>query len=153
MAAPAGAAFLGVEQSLSGQVWRQQVADDELVRAHGLRLGLSEPLARALAARGVTSEAAEDYLAPTLKALFPDPSSFLDMDRAAEILVDAVVRDRPAVVFADYAISIARPAPRKWCAGSAPLGRELPIHVPDRMTGLWPSPPPSVVCATRALSS
>ena len=45
---------------------------------------------------------AEAYLTPTLKALFPDPSSFTDMDRAAEVLVDAITSDRPCVVFADY---------------------------------------------------
>ena len=77
------AGFLGVARSLPGRLWRKRPADLELARRHQLASGLSEPLARALAARGVTSEACKDYLDPTLKALFPDPSSFLDMDRAA----------------------------------------------------------------------
>jgi len=134
------APFLGVSRSLSGRAWRERPADADLVRQHGLQLGLSEPLARALASRGVSSEAAQSYLTPTLKAHFPDPSSFMDMDRAAEILVDAVVSGRPSVVFADYDVDGASSAAQlvRWFRA---MGRELPIYVPDRMTeGYGPSP-------------
>src|SRR5690606_4646546 len=92
--------FLGVSRSLTGRAWRSRPADEGDVRAHALSHGLSEPLARALASRGVRAGEGEAYLTPTLKHLFPDPSSFLDMDRAAEVLVDALERDRPMTVFA-----------------------------------------------------
>ena len=131
--------FLGVARSLSGRAWRQRPADSELVRRHQLASGLDEPLARALAARGVSADGAADYLAPTLKAQFPDPSSFLDMDRAAEILVDALERGRPAAVFADYDVDGASSAALlvRWFRA---MGAELPIYVPDRITeGYGPS--------------
>ena len=64
--------------------------------------GISEPLAKALVSRGIVGPAAEFFLRPTLKALFPDPSSFADMDRAAQTLVDVLSENRNAVVFADY---------------------------------------------------
>jgi single-stranded-DNA-specific exonuclease len=134
------AAFLGVSRSLSGRVWRQRPADADLARRHGLKYGLSEPLARALAARGITDAAAADYLSPTLKALFPDPSSFLDMDRAATILVDALEQARPMAVFADYDVDGAASAAQlvRWYRT---MGADLPIYVPDRMTeGYGPSP-------------
>jgi single-stranded-DNA-specific exonuclease len=133
-------AFLDVSRSLSGRAWRQRPADAQLVRRHSLQSGLSEPLARALAARGVSAEGAQDYLVPTLKALFPDPSSFLDMDRAAEILVDGLVAGRPMVVFADYDVDGASSAAQlvRWFRS---LGHDLPIYVPDRVTeGYGPSP-------------
>jgi single-stranded-DNA-specific exonuclease len=136
----APAPFLGVARSLTGRVWRERPADAAVTQQIRLQTSLSEPLARALAARGVTAEGVRDYLAPTLKALFPDPSSFMDMDRAAEILVDAVVRDRPAAVFADYDVDGASSAAQlvRWFRA---MGRELPIYVPDRMTeGYGPSP-------------
>ncbi|HEX2561250.1 single-stranded-DNA-specific exonuclease RecJ [Phenylobacterium sp.] len=132
--------YLGVSRSLSGRFWRQRPADPDLVRRHQLTLGLSEPLARALASRGVGAEAGETYLTPTLKALFPNPSSFQDMDLAAEILVDALVRDRPVVVFADYDVDGASSAAQlvRWFRT---MGKELPIYIPDRMTeGYGPSP-------------
>ncbi|MGZ3273575.1 MAG: single-stranded-DNA-specific exonuclease RecJ [Caulobacteraceae bacterium] len=134
------ASFLGVGRSLSGRAWRQRPADDATVRALCMRHGLSEPLARALASRGIGEADAGDYLQPTLKALFPDPSSFLDMDRAAEILVDALERGRPAAVFADYDVDGASSAALlvRWFRA---LGHELPIYVPDRLTeGYGPSP-------------
>jgi single-stranded-DNA-specific exonuclease len=134
------AAFLGVARSLSGRVWRERPADVDTARRHGLKYGLSEPLARALAARGVGDEAAETYLTPTLKALFPDPSSFLDMNRAAEILVDALERKTPMAVFADYDVDGASSAAQlvRWFRA---MGAGLPIYVPDRMTeGYGPSP-------------
>ena len=96
------AGYLGVTRSLTERAWRERPADPELVRRHQLSLGLSEPLARALASRGVGHDEGADYLNPTLKALFPDPSAFTDMDRAAAVLVDALERRRPMVVFADY---------------------------------------------------
>jgi single-stranded-DNA-specific exonuclease len=80
------------------------------------------------------------YLRPTLKALFPDPSSFLDMDRAAEIVVDALERGRPTVVFADYDVDGASSAALlvRWFRA---MGRDLPIYVPDRIVeGYGPSP-------------
>jgi single-stranded-DNA-specific exonuclease len=132
--------YLGVTRSLSGRLWRERAADAELVRRHQLSHGLSEPLARALAARSVLAEQGETYLNPTLKALFPDPSSFTDMDRAAEILVDALERKRPLVVFADYDVDGASSAAQlvRWFRA---LGHELPIYVPDRiLEGYGPSP-------------
>jgi single-stranded-DNA-specific exonuclease len=132
--------FLGVGRSLTGRAWRERPADAAVVRSLAQRHGLSEPLARALVSRGVAEADAGDYLQPTLKALFPDPSSFLDMDRAAEILVDGLERGRRAVVFADYDVDGASSAALlvRWFRA---LGRELPIYVPDRLTeGYGPSP-------------
>ena len=133
-------AFLGVSRSITGRTWRERPADAATVRAHQKRLGLSEPLARALAARGVGDGAGEDYLDPTLRALFPDPSCFLDMDRAAAILADAIARGRRCVVFADYDVDGAASAALLVRYFRA-LGRELAIYVPDRETeGYGPSP-------------
>lgn len=131
--------FLEVARSLSGRAWRQRPADPATVRAHMQGLGLSEPLARALAARGVRADQGADFLAPTLKALFPDPSSFLDMDVAAGAIVDALQAGRSIHVFADYDVDGASSAALlvRWFRE---MGAELPIYVPDRLTeGYGPS--------------
>ncbi len=136
----ANVGYLGVTRSLSGRLWRQRAAAPEITRSHQLNHGLSEPLARALASRGVTPETCADFLNPTLKALFPDPSSFADMDRAAEILVDALQARKRVVVFADYDVDGASSAALivRWFRV---MGLELSIYVPDRMTeGYGPSP-------------
>ena len=133
-------AFLGVSRSLSGRVWRQRPAEAALIRAHMQALNLEEPLARALAARGVRADQGADFLAPTLKALFPDPSSFMDMDAAAEAILDALQTGASIHVFADYDVDGASSAALlvRWFRA---MGAELPIYVPDRITeGYGPSP-------------
>lgn len=132
--------FLGVTRSLSGRLWRQRAADPDVTRRHQLEHGLSELLARALSSRGITAEAGADFLNPTLKALFPDPSSFADMDRAADILVDALEARRRVVVFADYDVDGASSAALivRWFRA---MDLEPSIYVPDRIVeGYGPSP-------------
>ena len=133
-------AFLGVDRSLSGRRWRERPADPEVTRGHQTRLGLSEPIARALAARGVGVDDGEHFLRPTFKALFPDPSSFADMDLAARLIVDALESGRSTMVFADYDVDGATSAAQliRWFRA---MGRALPVYVPDRLLeGYGPSP-------------
>jgi single-stranded-DNA-specific exonuclease len=132
-------AFLGVERSLTGRRWRAREADLGLAEAFRRRFQLPEIAARLLAARGVTLEAAPTFLEPTLKALFPDPSSFADMDEAARAIEEAIVAGRKCAVLADYDVdggSSAAQLVRYFRA----RGRELAIYVPDRMKeGYGPS--------------
>jgi single-stranded-DNA-specific exonuclease len=132
-------AFLGVSRSLSGRAWRMRPAEPETTRAHMQAHGLDEPLARALASRGVRADQGADFLNPTLRALFPDPSSFMDMDAAAEAIIDALQADARVHVFADYDVDGASSAALlvRWFRA---MGAELPIYVPDRLTeGYGPS--------------
>jgi single-stranded-DNA-specific exonuclease len=133
------AAFLGVERSLTGRRWRARDGDVALTEALRRRYSLPEVAARLLAGRGVGLEEAKDFLEPTLKALFPDPSSFQDMDRAASLIEDAIVQGRRVAVLADYDVdggSSAAQLVRYFRA----RGRELGIYVPDRMKeGYGPS--------------
>lgn len=133
-------AFLGVEQSLSGRRWIARPASDtmvaELIRQHDL----PEPLARALAGRGITPETAAGFLEPTLREHFPDPSSFLDMDRACAAILDAVEAHQQIHIFADYDVDGATSAAllTRWLRA---LDVEAPFYVPDRLTeGYGPSP-------------
>lgn len=140
--APVGAlsAFLGVERSLSGRAWRQRAAEPDVVRGLMQGHGLIEPLARALAARGQDAGGVAAFLEPTLRAWFPNPSSFLDMDVAAEAIVDAVMSGASVHVFADYDVDGASSAALlvRWFRA---MGSDLPIYVPDRLTeGYGPSP-------------
>lgn len=110
-----------------------------MVRAHMQGLGLDEPLARALASRGVRADQGADFLTPTLRALFPDPSCFMDMDKAAAAIVDALQAGSNIRVFADYDVDGASSAALlvRWFRA---MGAELPIYVPDRLTeGYGPS--------------
>src|SRR3990167_8606639 len=126
--------------SAGGRRWRLLDADPRQVQSLLPAVGGSDLLARLLAVRGVSAHEAPGYLAPTLREFFPDPSSFADMDRAAGIVLDAILDGRQVVVFADYDVdggtssAILARYFRAW-------GRDLGLYVPDRLEeGYGPSP-------------
>lgn len=134
-----GAAFLGVERSLTGRRWRARDADLGMVEALRRRFSLPEIAARLLAARGIGLDDAEAFLAPTLKTHFPDPSSFQDMDEAARVIEDAIVAGRSCAVLADYDVDGGSSA-AQLVRYFRLRGRDLKIYVPDRMKeGYGPS--------------
>lgn len=132
--------LFSVSQSASGRFWTLRPAEDALARKLAPLIGGSELLARLLAARGVTADSAPTYLAPTLRDTFPDPSTFQDMDRAAELVLDAILAGKNVTVLADYDVdggtssAILTRYFRAW-------GQELGLYVPDRLEeGYGPSP-------------
>jgi len=132
---------LGVGRSVTGRRWTWRSGDARTGLAIAQRLALPELLGRLLSARGVGIEAAEDFLAPTLRALLPDPSGLVDMDRAAERLAAAVLRGETVAVFGDYDVDGA-------CSGALMVRAlrqlgcdEVSHYVPDRLKeGYGPNP-------------
>jgi single-stranded-DNA-specific exonuclease len=124
--------FLGVERSLGGKLWRARLTDDRAALALCQRHGLAEMLGRVLAARGVASEAVEDFLNPSLRAAMPDPSRLKDMDAAAERLAAAIRNGEKIAVFADYDVDGATSAAVLFRFLSA-VGAPPLIYVPDRV--------------------
>jgi single-stranded-DNA-specific exonuclease len=135
-------AFLGVTQSIKGQSWRDRLTPDQarLATAICQRHELPELLGRILAARGATIESVPDMMAPTLKALLPDPSSLMDMETAAARLADAVTRGEAIAIFGDYDVDGACSAAlvRRFLRAH---GRDAVIYIPDRIfEGYGPNP-------------
>lgn len=133
------AAFLGVERSLTGRRWRSREGDPGIAEALRRRYSLPEIAARLLAARDISLDGAKDFLDPTLRVLFPDPSSFQDMDIACSLIEDAIVSGKPTAVLADYDVDGGTSAAQLVRYFRA-RGRTLKIYVPDRMKeGYGPS--------------
>src|SRR3954454_1121285 len=97
-------AFLGVERSATGKIWRDRLDARGAARALSIaqRHAIPELLARVLAGRGVEPEDAQAFLDPSIKRLMPDPSTLTDMDAAAARLADAVVCGEQIAIFGDY---------------------------------------------------
>ena len=56
-----------------------------------------------LASRGVTgADAVRKFMNPTIKEYMPDPSVLRDMDRAASVICDAIVRGDKIAIYGDY---------------------------------------------------
>ncbi|MBK1697904.1 single-stranded-DNA-specific exonuclease RecJ [Rhodovibrio salinarum] len=132
--------FLGVERSLSGKRWEARLSEDRLARLLAQRLNLPEVVGRVMAGRGVTLEAAEGYLNPSLKTDLPNPDRFQDMRPAAERIADAVQDGEPIAVLADYDVDGATSAAllRRFLQA---LGHDCRIYIPDRIEeGYGPNP-------------
>lgn len=136
-------AFLGVERSALGKVWRDRLDDAGRARAMAMMQlhGHSDLLARVLAGRGVVPEEAVSYLDPTLRGLMPDPASLIDMEKAAARLADAIERGETIAVFGDYDVDGACSA-ALFADYLAAAGTPFHIYIPDRIfEGYGPNVP------------
>ncbi|MFY0633237.1 MAG: single-stranded-DNA-specific exonuclease RecJ [Vannielia sp.] len=136
------AAYLGVEESLTGRRWVGPAAEeDRLAEAMAQSTGLPGPLARLLVQRDVAPEEAQGFLAPSLRDLLPDPRKLHDMEPAAARLNKAVAQAEKIAIFADYDVDGGASAALliRWLRT---LGREATLYVPDRIgEGYGPNAP------------
>ncbi|MFZ0099140.1 MAG: DHH family phosphoesterase, partial [Gemmobacter sp.] len=135
-------AFLNVEASLTGRRWVGP-ADDDRRQAEAIHqeTRLPLPLCQILAARGVSAQDAQTYLAPALRDLLPDPASLRDMSRAAARFVQAVTRRERIAIFADYDVDGGSSAALLICWLRA-MGRDATLYIPDRIDeGYGPNVP------------
>ncbi len=131
----ASRAFLDVENSFGGRVWRDRLTLDAQGRAETMtRLwGHSDILARVLAGRDVLPEDSIAYLAPTIRALMPDPDTLQDMAPLVDRLTAAVKAGERVAIFGDYDVDGA-------CASALVggflrgCGTPFEIYIPDRIT-------------------
>ena len=139
---PVMRAFLGVEQSATGQRWiaRLDQAGENRALAMSQSHGLPDLISRVLAGRGVGFDEAPEFLDPTLRRLMPDPYLLTDCERAAERIADAIARREKVTVFGDYDVDGA--------CSAALMTRflrhfdvETDIYIPDRIfEGYGPNP-------------
>ncbi len=140
---------LGVSASLSGRRWLWREAEARTAQAIAQKLSAPEILGRLLALRGQSVETAQDFLEPTLRALMPDPSRFIDMDAAAERLAHAVTHGETVAVFGDYDVDGASSGALTALV-LRQLGCTVLPYVPDRMAeGYGPNAPALIGLAAR----
>lgn len=125
--------FLGVEASLTGRRWvgpsvEEARAAERLVQHTGLPQAVCQVLAR----RGVAPEAAEAFLAPSLRDLLPDPRSLKDMEIAATRFLKAVRGREKIAVFADYDVDGGSSA-ALLLVWLREFGCAATLYVPDRI--------------------
>nr|WP_314260335.1 single-stranded-DNA-specific exonuclease RecJ [uncultured Devosia sp.] len=126
--------FLDVSRSVTGRMWtdRLDINTTRMATAISQRAGVSEILARILAARGVGLDEASAYLEPTIRNLMPDPSTLTAMDPLSERLAQAITDNEAIALFGDYDVDGACS-----CALMARylrhFGIEPQVHIPDRI--------------------
>lgn len=130
---------MGLKESVKNFQWIQHELDQNDVNEYAKKLNINEITAKLLISRNISSEQANHFLNPTLKNSLPDPFHLLDMEKAAEIISDAVINQQKIVIFGDYDVDGA--------TSSALLKRffsllriESDIYIPDRIDeGYGPS--------------
>jgi single-stranded-DNA-specific exonuclease len=133
--------FLGIARSVLGRRWNLRGGNDFAVAELVRHAGVSDAVARVLAARGIAVDAAADFLHPTLKALMPDPSRFIDMDQAAARLATAVQNGEKIAVFGDYDVDGATSSALLMRFFRS-IGVQIVTYIPDRrLEGYGPNAP------------
>jgi single-stranded-DNA-specific exonuclease len=125
--------FLGVDVSLTGRKWVGPGV--EIERATEVLLqqtAMPQALCQVLARRGVSAADAEQFLAPSLRDLLPDPRSLRDMEKAATRFLAAVKARQRIAVFADYDVDGGSSAALLlvWLRD---MGCQATLYVPDRI--------------------
>ncbi|MCO5734082.1 single-stranded-DNA-specific exonuclease RecJ [Rhizobium sp. SSA_523] len=139
---PVPRAFLGVEQSVSGQRWvpRLDQAGQNRALAIAQVHGIPELIARVLSGRGVMLDEAPAFLDPTIRSLMPDPLTLTDCDKAAARIALAIQRQEKIAIFGDYDVDGASSSALLW-RFLAHFGIEAEIYIPDRIfEGYGPNP-------------
>ncbi|MDX1738040.1 MAG: DHH family phosphoesterase, partial [Alphaproteobacteria bacterium] len=147
------ASFLGIEKSVSGKRWTLREANDREALALCQRFSLPDVVGRILSARGIGLDDAQDYLNPSLKALLPDPSHLVDMDKAVDHIVYDIQSGKKIAVFGDYDVDGATSSAvlRRYFSM---IGREIRVHIPDRMTeGYGPNLPALLALQEQGVST
>lgn len=112
--------------------WKLREADERAVQTMVQQQGVPDVVARVLASRGVAVDAAPAFLNPTLRHFLPDPSTFLDMPKAAARIAHAIQAQQKIAVFGDYDVDGATSSAlliRYFRALSiTPI-----VYIPDRM--------------------
>ena len=88
-----------VEKSMLGKVWTVS-GDNNLNKDFNDTKVLIKNI---LASRGITGEVEiERFLHPSIKEYMPDPSLLKDMDKATEIIADAIYNGEKIAIYGDY---------------------------------------------------
>lgn len=119
-------------RSVKGTIVQQHAVEQRDVLTIVQRYGFSEILASILVARKVHITAIDDFLAPTLYRLMPNPFSLKDMDKAVERIILAISNREKIVVYGDYDVDGATSCAllKKYFAL---LNIEVGIYIPDRI--------------------
>ncbi|MCC8398480.1 MAG: single-stranded-DNA-specific exonuclease RecJ [Rickettsia endosymbiont of Labidopullus appendiculatus] len=126
--------------SVNGKIWQQRLVNEYDVLELCRSVGISDFLARVLSPRLENLVQATDFLSPKLKNLLPDTFHLLDMQKAVDRTIEAIINKQKICIFADYDVDGATSSSLLKNLFRN-LGQEVDIYVPDRIAeGYGPTP-------------
>ncbi|MEY4463212.1 MAG: Single-stranded-DNA-specific exonuclease RecJ [Pseudomonadota bacterium] len=128
------------QTSINGKIWQQKLINEDIVTELCRSFKISDLLARIVSLRVNSLEEVENFLVPKIKNLLPDPFHLLDMDKAVDRTVKAILNNQKICIFADYDVDGATSAALLKNVFSD-LNIICDIYVPDRIAeGYGPTP-------------
>ncbi|WP_425363083.1 single-stranded-DNA-specific exonuclease RecJ [Candidatus Tisiphia endosymbiont of Hybos culiciformis] len=126
--------------SVNGKIWQQRLVSEDDVLELCRSVEISDFLARILSPRLKNLVQATDFLSPKLKNLLPDPFHLLDMQKAVDRTIEAIINKQKICIFADYDVDGATSSSLLKNLFRN-LGQDVDIYVPDRIAeGYGPTP-------------
>ena len=125
-------ALLGVIASVTGKRWTARCQDMRDAESISLKAQVPDFIGQMLSGREISSEQSAPFLDPKLRDFLPDPSSFSDMDKASQLILDAMDAGQKITIFADYDVDGDTSAAQLIRWGKA-MGHDFGLYVPDRV--------------------
>ena len=124
---------IGVNSSITGKKWIVRDVDERMALMLSQRFSLPEIVGRVLANRGVNIESAKQFLNPTLRECLPDPNCLIDMEKAVNRILNAILNSESIAVFGDYDVDGATSS-ALICRFFSEIGINLRVYIPDRIS-------------------
>lgn len=126
--------------SVTNSEWYLYDVDEHVLNTAVQEYNLPEIILRSIISRGIKSEDIENFINPKLKNLLPDPLTLMDMEKAANHIVDSIKSNKKIAIFGDYDVDGATSSSVLKRFFSL-LNHEAIIHIPDRFKdGYGPTP-------------
>jgi single-stranded-DNA-specific exonuclease len=118
--------------SANQKFWQQKKFDENFYGKIRQNFGVSDITAKLISERVSNIDEVENFLNPTIKNSLPNPSDFLDMDKAAKRIYQAILSNEKICIFGDYDVDGAT-ASALLKRFLRDIGYDAEIYIPDRI--------------------
>lgn len=94
--------YFSEKESIKGYFWKLREYDKRLALTIYQKNSVSELVSRLLAIKNVSFDKVENYLNPKLKNSLEDPFHLYDMDKAVDIIYNAIIQKKNICIYGDY---------------------------------------------------
>ncbi len=123
---------ISVQRSFMDSRWIIPDADQNAVERMARKHDLPEIIARLLVLRNIAEDKADEFLFPTLKSHFPNPSTMAGMDDFARDVAEAIMNGTKLGIFGDFDVDGAT-STAILLRFFRHLGLDVPFYIPDRI--------------------
>ncbi|MFZ8864600.1 MAG: single-stranded-DNA-specific exonuclease RecJ [Rickettsiales bacterium] len=124
--------ILAHNKSVKGYLWQKKTYNKQLKIQLQQAYNISDFIAKLLAMRFTSLQAAGNFLRPSLKNNMQDPYSLNYMDKAVKIIKDAIYQNKKIAIFGDYDVDGATSTAllKNYLTQ---IGLKVGIYIPDRI--------------------